>query len=115
MHTHMCYSEFQDIYDAIIEIAADVISIESSRSGVELLSSVANAPYPNAIGPGVYDTRSPRVPSVAEIASLIGKVIPAERLWINPDCDLKTRRWPEVTQSLEHMVAAAKQARAGCP
>jgi 5-methyltetrahydropteroyltriglutamate--homocysteine methyltransferase len=115
IHTHMCYSEFNDILPAIAAMDADVITIETSRSQMELLDAFATFNYPNEIGPGVYDIHSPRVPSVEEMVGLMekaAKVIPAERLWINPDCGLKTRKWAEVTPALENMVEAAKQVRA---
>ncbi len=111
IHTHMCYSEFNDIIDAIAEMDADVITIETSRSDMELLDAFEDFHYPNEIGPGVYDIHSPNVPEVAQIVSLMEKAarrIPAERLWVNPDCGLKTRGWPEVEQALENMVRAAK-------
>jgi 5-methyltetrahydropteroyltriglutamate--homocysteine methyltransferase len=110
----MCYSEFGDILEAIAEMDADVISIETSRSKMELLSDFARFRYPNEIGPGVYDIHSPRVPKVEEIADLLAcaqKVLPADRLWVNPDCGLKTRGWPEVEAALTNMVEAAKLAR----
>jgi 5-methyltetrahydropteroyltriglutamate--homocysteine methyltransferase len=115
VHTHLCYSEFGDIIDAIVEMDADVLSIESSRSGMALLSDFGRVRYPNEIGPGVYDIHSPRVPSVAEMEELIVKaaaVLPPERLWVNPDCGLKTRGWAEVEASLANMVEAARRARA---
>jgi 5-methyltetrahydropteroyltriglutamate--homocysteine methyltransferase len=115
IHTHMCYSEFNDILPAIAAMDADVITIETSRSQMELLDAFATFNYPNEIGPGVYDIHSPRVPSVEEMVGLMEKavkVVPAERLWINPDCGLKTRKWAEVTPALENMVEAAKQVRA---
>ncbi|AEK59326.1 MULTISPECIES: 5-methyltetrahydropteroyltriglutamate--homocysteine S-methyltransferase [Acidithiobacillus] len=114
IHTHMCYSEFNDILPAIAAMDADVITIETSRSQMELLDAFAHFQYPNEIGPGVYDIHSPRVPTEAEMVHLLEKaerVVPAERLWVNPDCGLKTRKWPEVTPALEHMVAAAKAMR----
>ena len=100
IHTHMCYAEFNDIIGAIAAMDADVISIEASRSKMELLEAFEKFNYPNDIGPGVYDIHSPNVPSVKEIKSLIHKaleVIPLAQLWINPDCGLKTRRWEEIT------------------
>ena len=115
IHTHMCYSEFNDILPAIAAMDADVITIETSRSQMELLDAFATFNYPNEIGPGVYDIHSPRVPSVEEMVGLMEKavsVVPAERLWINPDCGLKTRKWAEVTPALENMVEAARQIRA---
>ncbi|KAK4536772.1 hypothetical protein CDCA_CDCA09G2797 [Cyanidium caldarium] len=114
IHTHMCYAEFNDIIEAIAALDADAISIESSRSRMELLEVFQRFEYPNEIGPGVYDIHSPRVPSVEEITALVraaARYIPAERLWINPDCGLKTRGWPEVNQALTNMVTVAKQMR----
>jgi 5-methyltetrahydropteroyltriglutamate--homocysteine methyltransferase len=115
IHTHMCYAEFGDILDAIVALDADVISMEASRSGMELLDELAGVGYPNEIGPGVWDIHSPRVPSGDEIDDLLERalaVFGADRLWVNPDCGLKTRDWPEVAASLTHMVAAARRARA---
>jgi len=115
IHTHMCYAEFNDIIAAIGEMDADVISIESSRSKMELLGAFANYQYPNAIGPGVYDIHSPRIPAQAEIEALLitaSQSVPAAQLWINPDCGLKTRRWTEVMPALRNMVAAANTVRA---
>jgi 5-methyltetrahydropteroyltriglutamate--homocysteine methyltransferase len=114
IHTHMCYSEFGDILGAIAELDADVISIETSRSKMELLDDFARFHYPNEIGPGVYDIHSPRVPDHREMAALLlraGHVVPAERLWVNPDCGLKTRGWPEVEAALTNMVEAARDVR----
>ncbi|MHB1057832.1 MAG: 5-methyltetrahydropteroyltriglutamate--homocysteine S-methyltransferase [Rhodanobacter sp.] len=114
IHTHMCYSEFNDIIEAVAAMDADVISIETSRSRMELLDAFARFRYPNGIGPGVYDIHSPRVPEPAEILDLLHKaldVLQPEQLWINPDCGLKTRGWPEVEQALRHMVASARQLR----
>jgi len=114
IHTHMCYSEFNDIMAAIAAMDADVISIETSRSQMELLNAFVDFRYPNEIGPGVYDIHSPRVPSVDEMTYLLkkaGRVIPAKQLWVNPDCGLKTRGWPEVELALTNMVAAAKSIR----
>jgi len=114
IHTHMCYAEFNDMIDAIAGLDADVISIEASRSGMRLLEAFREFQYPNEIGPGVYDIHSPIVPESKQIAKLIRKalqVIPAERLWINPDCGLKTRQWDEVVPALENMVKAARQVR----
>ncbi|WP_080057978.1 5-methyltetrahydropteroyltriglutamate--homocysteine S-methyltransferase [Spirosoma aerolatum] len=114
IHTHMCYSEFNDIIDAIADMDADVITIETSRSQMELLDAFVNFNYPNEIGPGVYDIHSPRVPTVEEMIRLLHRamaVLPARNLWVNPDCGLKTRRWPETTEALKNMVQAAKQAR----
>ncbi|MBB6109209.1 methionine synthase (B12-independent) [Mucilaginibacter lappiensis] len=114
IHTHMCYSEFNDIIEHIAAMDADVITIETSRSQMELLQAFAHFEYPNEIGPGVYDIHSPRVPSTEEMVSLLAKaadLLPARHLWVNPDCGLKTRKWPETKAALENMVAAAKQAR----
>ncbi len=114
IHTHMCYCEFDDILASIAALDADVISIETSRSNMELLGAFAQFHYPNDIGPGVWDIHSPRVPSAEEMLGLIraaAKVIPKERLWLNPDCGLKTRRWEEVKPALQNLVAAARQAR----
>jgi 5-methyltetrahydropteroyltriglutamate--homocysteine methyltransferase len=115
IHTHMCYSEFGDILPSIAELDADVISIETTRSNMELLAAFETFEYPNEIGPGVYDIHSPRVPTADEMAALIGLAldrIPAERLWVNPDCGLKTRDWQQVDPALAAMVEAAKKARA---
>jgi 5-methyltetrahydropteroyltriglutamate--homocysteine methyltransferase len=115
IHTHMCYSEFNDIIESIAAMDADVITIETSRSQMELLDVFAAFQYPNDIGPGVYDIHSPRVPSKQEIISLMYKaleVIPAKQLWVNPDCGLKTRGWPETKTALQAMVDAAKELRA---
>ncbi|CAM2948097.1 5-methyltetrahydropteroyltriglutamate--homocysteine S-methyltransferase [Chryseobacterium flavum] len=115
IHTHMCYSEFNDIIKNIAEMDADVITIECSRSQMELLNAFADFKYPNEIGPGVYDIHSPRVPSKDEMTELLIKaqqVIPAEQLWVNPDCGLKTRHWEETEKALIEMVAAAKEASA---
>lgn len=115
IHTHMCYSEFNDIIQDIAAMDADVITIETSRSQMELLDAFADFKYPNDIGPGVYDIHSPRVPSTEEMVNLLRKakaVVPAEQLWVNPDCGLKTRAWPETKAALESMVEAAKILRA---
>ncbi|XP_014524546.1 uncharacterized protein LOC106780750, partial [Vigna radiata var. radiata] len=114
IHTHMCYSEFNDIIHNIADMDADVITIECSRSQMELLDAFANFKYPNEIGPGVYDIHSPRIPSRDEIIYLLEKakeVIPAEQLWVNPDCGLKTRDWEETKKALIEMVQAAKSLR----
>lgn len=114
IHTHMCYSEFNDIIQNIADMDADVITIECSRSQMELLNAFADFKYPNEIGPGVYDIHSPRVPSQEEMTDLLRKaehVIPADQLWVNPDCGLKTRHWEETEKALIAMVAAAKEAR----
>lgn len=110
IHTHMCYSEFNDIIESISKMDADVITIETSRSDMELLDVFNDFHYPNEIGPGVYDIHSPNIPSEAQIMELMTKAaerIPAERLWVNPDCGLKTRQWSEVRPALESMVSAA--------
>lgn len=114
IHTHMCYSEFNDIIDSIAAMDADVITIESSRSNMEILEAFSEFKYPNEIGPGVYDIHSPRVPSADEMTALLEKaaaVIPVEQLWVNPDCGLKTRRWEEVIPALTHMVEAVGRVR----
>jgi len=114
IHTHMCYSEFNDVIKSIAAMDADVITIETSRSDMELLDAFEAFDYPNDIGPGVYDIHSPRVPDASEMANLLRKAaqrIPAERLWVNPDCGLKTRGWPETEAALVHMVTAARQLR----
>ncbi|SAK65885.1 5-methyltetrahydropteroyltriglutamate--homocysteine S-methyltransferase [Caballeronia temeraria] len=115
IHTHMCYSEFNDIIASIADMDADVITIETSRSDMELLDAFDNFNYPNQIGPGVYDIHSPNIPSEAHIVALMKKAaerIPGERLWVNPDCGLKTRQWDEVIPALRNMVAAAHALRA---
>jgi len=115
IHTHMCYSEFNDILPAIAAMDADVITIETSRSRMKLLDAFAEFKYPNDIGPGLYDIHSPRVPSRDEMSALLRKaleVVPAERLWVNPDCGLKTRDWPETEAALRQMVDTAKELRA---
>ncbi|HJV06310.1 MAG TPA: 5-methyltetrahydropteroyltriglutamate--homocysteine S-methyltransferase [Chromobacteriaceae bacterium] len=115
LHTHMCYSEFNDILPAIAALDADVITIETSRSDMDLLTAFGEFDYPNEIGPGVYDIHSPRLPQESEICHLLEKalaVIPAERLWVNPDCGLKTRGWTEVEAALGNMVRVAKALRA---
>lgn len=111
IHTHMCYSEFNDIIKTIEAMDADVISIETARSGNELLKIFKSVGYKQEVGPGVYDIHSPRIPTVEEIAAQINallEVLPKSQLWINPDCGLKTRKWPEVKPSLENMVKAVK-------
>ena len=115
VHTHMCYSEFNDIIASIADMDADVITIETSRSDMELLDVFDDFKYPNEIGPGVYDIHSPNIPTQEHIVQLMKKAaerIPSERLWVNPDCGLKTRQWPEVIPALTNMVAAAKALRA---
>ena len=114
IHTHMCYCEFNDIMPSIAALDADVITIETSRSDMELLESFEAFEYPNEIGPGVYDIHSPNVPDIAWIEALLKKAadrIPTERLWVNPDCGLKTRGWPETRQALANMVQAAQNLR----
>ncbi|HEY9452669.1 MAG TPA: 5-methyltetrahydropteroyltriglutamate--homocysteine S-methyltransferase, partial [Bradyrhizobium sp.] len=114
IHTHMCYSEFNDIIDAIGAMDADVISIETSRSKMELLDAFRDYRYPNEIGPGVYDIHSPRVPAIDEMTSLLSlarKRLSDTQIWINPDCGLKTRKWEEVQPALVNMVAAARELR----
>jgi 5-methyltetrahydropteroyltriglutamate--homocysteine methyltransferase len=115
VHTHMCYSEFNDIIAAIAAMDADVITIETSRSDMELLDVFDDFNYPNQIGPGVYDIHTPNIPQAAQMASLMraaARRIPPERLWVNPDCGLKTRNWAEVLPALRNMVAAAHSLRA---
>ncbi|MFC4591186.1 5-methyltetrahydropteroyltriglutamate--homocysteine S-methyltransferase [Sphaerisporangium corydalis] len=115
IHTHMCYAEFGEILAAIDDLDADVISLEAARSHMQVAHELAEAGYPREVGPGVYDIHSPRVPDVEEVASLLLKGldgIPAERLWVNPDCGLKTRGWPEVRTSLDNLVTAARKVRA---
>ena len=117
IHTHMCYSEFNDIIADIARMDADVITIETSRSAMELLDAFDDFNYPNDIGPGVYDIHSPNIPTVEQIVKLMSKAaesIPAERLWVNPDCGLKTRQWAEVVPALQNMVTAAQQLRLAC-
>ncbi|ARX80824.1 5-methyltetrahydropteroyltriglutamate--homocysteine S-methyltransferase [Streptomyces alboflavus] len=114
IHTHMCYAEFGDIVQAIDDLDADVISLEAARSHMQVARELAEHGYPREAGPGVYDIHSPRVPSADEAAALLRKgleAIPAERLWVNPDCGLKTRGWPETRASLENLVAAARTVR----
>lgn len=115
IHTHMCYSEFNEIIESVAALDADVITIETSRSNMALLGAFEAFQYPNEIGPGVYDIHSPNVPSQSWIEGLLAKAaesIPAPRLWVNPDCGLKTRDWPETQASLTNMVNAAKALRA---
>lgn len=114
IHTHMCYSEFNELIEYIADMDADVITIESSRSDMELLQAFEDFAYPNEIGPGVYDIHSPNVPDVKAMVDLMQKAskrIPKERLWVNPDCGLKTRGWEEVDESMRNMVQAAKELR----
>ncbi len=115
IHTHMCYAEFNDIIGAVADLDADVITIETSRSNMELLGAFADFKYPNEIGPGVYDIHSPRVPDIGEMEALMRKakaVLPAENLWVNPDCGLKTRAWAEVKPALRNLVETARRLRA---
>lgn len=115
IHTHMCYSEFNEIIESVAALDADVITIETSRSNMELLKAFEEFNYPNEIGPGVYDIHSPNIPAQTWIEDLLRKAaekIPAQRLWVNPDCGLKTRNWPEVEAALTNMVNAAKALRA---
>ena len=114
IHTHMCYSEFNDIINNIADMDADVITIETSRSQMELLNAFEKFEYPNEVGPGVYDIHSPRIPTKEEMVELIkkaSKVLPKENIWVNPDCGLKTRSWEEVKPSLVNMIQAAKELR----
>jgi 5-methyltetrahydropteroyltriglutamate--homocysteine methyltransferase len=115
IHTHMCYSEFNGIIKTIAALDADVISIEASRSNMDLLDVFAQFNYPNQIGPGIWDIHSPRVPGVEEMVELLRRaaaVIPAQNLWVNPDCGLKTRGWTETRAALKNMVEAAGELRA---
>lgn len=114
IHTHMCYSQFNDALAAITAMDADVITLENARSDAELLQSFADEHYPAAVGPGVYDIHSPNVPTEQDMVDRLraaARVIPRDRLWVNPDCGLKTRQWPETINALKHMVAAAKRLR----
>lgn len=118
IHTHMCYAEFGDIVQAIDDLDADVISLEAARSHMQVARELAEHGYPREAGPGVYDIHSPRVPGAEEAATLLRKgleAIPADRLWVNPDCGLKTRGWPETRASLENLVAAARTVRGELP
>ena len=114
IHTHMCYSEFNDVLQVIARMDADVISIENARSGSELLRAFQGYRYPNEIGPGVYDIHSPRVPTVNEIVAALSAmrgVLDERQIWVNPDCGLKTRGWAETVPALKNLVAAAQQLR----
>jgi 5-methyltetrahydropteroyltriglutamate--homocysteine methyltransferase len=114
IHTHMCYCEFEDVLPSIAALDADVISMESARSRMELLDAFRAHGYPNEIGPGVFDIHSPRVPSWEEMRELLGlamNVLKPEQIWVNPDCGLKTRAWPETIATLENMCRAAASAR----
>jgi 5-methyltetrahydropteroyltriglutamate--homocysteine methyltransferase len=115
IHTHMCYAEFNDIIESVGAMDADVISIETSRSQMELLDAFVRYRYPNEIGPGVYDIHSPRIPDRAEMEALLrkaAKVLKPTQIWVNPDCGLKTRAWAQVRPSLEGLVQAARTLRA---
>ncbi len=114
VHTHMCYSEFAELIEYVVRLDADVLSIEASRSGMDILDAFSGCSYPNEVGPGVYDIHSPRVPEVEEIERLLAAAearIDRGRLWVNPDCGLKTRRWEEVLPALENLVEAARRRR----
>ncbi|MPV39166.1 5-methyltetrahydropteroyltriglutamate--homocysteine S-methyltransferase, partial [Georgenia subflava] len=116
VHTHLCYSEFSEVIDAIDGLDADVTSIEAARSRMEILPAIRAAGFVRQIGPGVYDIHSPRVPSVEEITELLTAAVaavPARQLWVNPDCGLKTRRYEETTAALTNLVAATRTVRAG--
>jgi 5-methyltetrahydropteroyltriglutamate--homocysteine methyltransferase len=118
IHTHMCYAEFGDVLDAIIAMDADVISLEAARSDMRIVGDLARSSYPRECGPGVWDIHSPRVPSISEIQGRLAAMMrsfPADRIWVNPDCGLKTRGYSEVEASLRHLVQAAARARAGSP
>lgn len=115
IHTHMCYSDFSDILDGIRQMDVDVLSIETARSGMELLDEMSPGQYRSCIGPGVYDVHSPRVPGCPELESRIRRALTVfgpDQLWINPDCGLKTRRWKEIEPALPNMVVAARKIRA---
>jgi 5-methyltetrahydropteroyltriglutamate--homocysteine methyltransferase len=115
IHTHMCYAEFQDIIGAIAAFDADVISVETARSQMDLLRTFSDSRYPNELGPGIWDIHSSRVPDVVEMVALLDRALEAiapEQLWVNPDCGLKTRGWDEVEQALQNLVAAAHLVRA---
>jgi 5-methyltetrahydropteroyltriglutamate--homocysteine methyltransferase len=115
IHTHMCYAEFNDIIGAIAAMDADVISIETARSRMELLNAFTQFNYPNAIGPGLWDIHSPRVPGVEEMVGLLRQAaaaLPSDRLWVNPDCGCKTRGWAEVKPAMANLVATARRLRA---
>jgi len=114
IHTHMCYAEFNDIIQPIVDMDADVISIETSRSQMELLDVFSKIQYLNQIGPGVYDIHSPRIPDVNEMTDLLfaaSKYLPAQNIWVNPDCGLKTRNWEETKKSIKNMIHAAIRMR----
>jgi 5-methyltetrahydropteroyltriglutamate--homocysteine methyltransferase len=114
IHTHMCYCDFNDVIESIAAFDADVISMEASRSQMELLHAFGEFEYPNEVGPGIWDIHSPRVPGVDEMVELLREakeVVPVERLWVNPDCGLKTRGWEEVRPALTNLVEAARRVR----
>jgi 5-methyltetrahydropteroyltriglutamate--homocysteine methyltransferase len=114
IHTHMCYCQFEDVLPSIAALDADVISMETARSRMEMLQAFREHGYPNEIGPGVFDIHSPRVPDVAEMRELLQlalDVLKPRQLWVNPDCGLKTRAWPETIATLQNMCEAAKQLR----
>jgi 5-methyltetrahydropteroyltriglutamate--homocysteine methyltransferase len=114
IHTHMCYAEFNDIMPAIADMDADVISIETTRSRMELLDAFRTVAYPNEIGPGIWDIHSPRVPDLAEMVGLLERArtrLADWQIWVNPDCGLKTRQWDEVIPALENLVSAARAMR----
>ena len=114
IHTHMCYSEFNDIIESIAAMDADVITIETSRSQMKLLDAFSEFKYPNEIGPGLYDIHSPRIPTTDEMVLLLSKAtefLPNRNIWVNPDCGLKTRKWPETDLSMRNMIKAAHQMR----
>ena len=118
IHTHLCYSEFGEVIDAIDGLDADVTSIEAARSRMEVLGDIARAGFARGIGPGVYDIHSPRVPSTEEVVGLLRAAVaavPARQVWVNPDCGLKTRGYAETTESLRHLVEAARTVRAELP
>jgi 5-methyltetrahydropteroyltriglutamate--homocysteine methyltransferase len=115
VHTHMCYAEFGDVLTAIIAMDADVISLEAARSDMQIVADLARAGYPNEVGPGLWDIHSPRVPTVAELRERLlaaTQRFPVERLWVNPDCGLKTRGGAETVDSLRNLVAATREVRA---
>jgi 5-methyltetrahydropteroyltriglutamate--homocysteine methyltransferase len=114
IHTHMCYAEFGEILDAVAALDADVISLEAARSDMQIVRDLAAAGYPAAVGPGVYDVHAPRVPTTEDMVALLEQAtatLPAERLWVNPDCGLKTREEAQVAPALANMVRAARRVR----
>jgi len=115
IHTHMCYADFDDILEAIVDMDTDVISLEAARSRMEIVAELAQSHYPNEVGPGLWDIHSPRIPTVAELEECLLAAVaafPVGRLWVNPDCGLKTRRYTEVRPSLANIVEAARRVRA---